>query len=204
LIWQSPADPVETRPAEWNGAASQGSGAVWSRCFSASRCASSSFLSANLAPQYCAPGSDETLWGYFHDKETEFWNRRNRLVTPVLVFDQFEEIFTLGHGVGSAEAVLDELAALLENRPPESVRSALDGLRRRMPSIMENRMRLTRMDGRQARDAILVSSSHLVAPGVAEKVIGFVAASRGRTEGEAIGEAELSAALEFEPQRLFG
>jgi len=31
------------RPAEWNGAASLGSGAVWSRCFSASRCASSSF-----------------------------------------------------------------------------------------------------------------------------------------------------------------
>src|SRR5690242_11987825 len=51
-MWQSPADPDEMRPAEWNGAASQGSGAVWSRCFSVSRCASSSFLSVNLAPQY--------------------------------------------------------------------------------------------------------------------------------------------------------
>ena len=39
-------------PQNGNGAASQGSGTVWSRCFSASRCASSSFLSANLAPQY--------------------------------------------------------------------------------------------------------------------------------------------------------
>ena len=113
------------------------------------------------------PRPKETLWGYFHDKETEFWSHRNRLITPVLVFDQFEEIFTLGQGAASAEA-LDELAALIENRPPESLRSALDddpdaarrydfakesckvilalredflpdleGLRRRMPSIME-------------------------------------------------------------------
>ena len=42
---------IEMRPAEWNGTASQGSDAVWSRRFSASRCASSSFLSADLAPQ---------------------------------------------------------------------------------------------------------------------------------------------------------
>jgi len=71
------------------------------------------------------PPPDETLWGYFHDKETEFWSRRNRLITPVLVLDQFEEICTLGQGVASAEA-LDELAALIENRSPESLRQALD------------------------------------------------------------------------------
>jgi tetratricopeptide (TPR) repeat protein len=178
------------------------------------------------------PPPDETLWGYFHDKETEFWSRRNRLITPVLVIDQFEEIFTLGQGASTSEAVLEELAALIENHPPDSLRRALDddpeaaprydfakdscrvilalredflpdleGLRRRMPSIMENRMRLTRMDGRQARDAILASGGHLVAPGVAEKVIAFVAASRGRTEGETVGEQEL-AGLEIEPALL--
>src|SRR6516162_11726205 len=177
------------------------------------------------------PRPKETLWGYFHDKETEFWSRRNRLVTPVLVFDQFEEIFTLGQGAASAET-LDELAALIESRPPDGVRRALDddpdaatrydfakesckvilalredflpdleGLRRRIPSIMDNRMRLTRMDGRQARDVILASGSHLMAPGVAEKVIAFVAASRGRSEGETVGEREL-AALEIEPALL--
>ena len=192
-------------------------------------------LTTNLAEYSVegrAPRCDETLWAYFHDKETEFWNRRNRLITPVLVLDQFEEIFTLGHGGASAEAVLDELAALIENHPPASVRSALDddpeaarrydfaretcnlilalredflpdleGLRRRMPSIVENRMRLTRMDGRQARDVILASGSHLVAPGVAEEVIAFVAASRGRAEGETVGEADL-AGLEIEPALL--
>jgi hypothetical protein len=178
------------------------------------------------------PRPDQTLWGYFHDKETEFWSRRNRLTTPALVFDQFEEIFTLGHGAASASTVLDELAALIENHPPASVREALDddpeaarrydfakesckvilalredflpdleGLRRRMPSIIENRMRLTRMDGRQARDAILASGSRLVAPAVAEKVIAFVAASRGRSEEETVGEVEL-AGLEIEPALL--
>ena len=177
------------------------------------------------------PRPDETLWGYFHDKETEFWSRRNRLVTPVLVFDQFEEIFTLGQGAASAET-LDELAALIESRPPDGVRRALDddseaatrydfakesckvilalredflpdleGLRRRIPSIMDNRMRLTRMDGRQARDAILASGAHLVAPGMAEKVIAFVAASRGRADEEVVGETEL-AGLEIEPALL--
>ena len=178
------------------------------------------------------PRPDETLWGYFHDKATEFWSHRNRLVIPVLVFDQFEEIFTVGHGAATAGAVLDELAGLIENHPPASVRAALDdnpeaargydfakesckvilalredflpdleGLRRRLPSIMENRMRLTRMDGRQARDAILASGSHLVAPGVAEKVIVFVAASRGRSERETLDETELSG-LEIEPALL--
>jgi hypothetical protein len=192
-------------------------------------------LAANLAEHGVegrAPASDETLWAYFHDKETEFWSRRNRLVTPVLIFDQFEEIFTLGHGTAASEVVLEELAALVENRPPLSVRLALEddpeaarrcdfgkdscrvvqalredflpdleGLRRRMPSIMDNRMRLTRMNGRQARDAIIASGGHLMAPGVAEKVIAFVAASRGRTEGETVGEQEL-AALEIEPALL--
>jgi tetratricopeptide (TPR) repeat protein len=178
-----------------------------------------------------APRPVETLWGYFHDKETEFWSRRNRLITPVLVFDQFEEIFTLGQGVASAET-LDDLAALIENRPAESLRRALDddpeaatrydfakdnckvilalredflpeleGLRRRMPSIMDNRMRLTRMDGRQARDAILASGGRLMAPGVAERVIAFVAASRGRAEEEPVGDTEL-AKLEIEPALL--
>jgi hypothetical protein len=178
------------------------------------------------------PRSDETLWEYFHDKETEFWSRRNRLVTPVLVLDQFEEIFTLGHGVPSVDVVIDELVALVENRPPGSVRAAfeddpeaarrydfakescklvfalredflpdLEGLRRRMPSIVENRMRLTRMDGRQARDAILASGSHLVGPGVTEKVIAFVAASHSHSAGEAVDEAEL-AGLEIEPALL--
>ncbi len=32
----------------------------------------------------------ETLWEYFHRQDADFWSARNRLITPVLVFDQFE------------------------------------------------------------------------------------------------------------------
>ena len=42
------------------------------------------------------PSDAETLWEYFHRTEAEFWNERNRPVTPVLAFDQFEEAFTRG------------------------------------------------------------------------------------------------------------
>jgi hypothetical protein len=38
----------------------------------------------------------ETLWEYLHRARLEFWTPQNRLVRPVFVFDQFEELFTLG------------------------------------------------------------------------------------------------------------
>jgi hypothetical protein len=41
-------------------------------------------------------GPDQTLWEYFHRKDVDIWSAKNRLLTPVLAFDQFEEIFTLG------------------------------------------------------------------------------------------------------------
>src|SRR5579862_318404 len=72
------------------------------------------------------PTPAESLWGFFHDKSTEFWSRRNRLVTPVFVLDQFEEIFTLGHGTPAAAEFASELAALIENRPPDRVRDAIE------------------------------------------------------------------------------
>jgi WD40 repeat protein len=73
-----------------------------------------------------APRSSETLWELFHRQGAEFWNARNRLVTPLLVFDQFEEIFTLGREDAETGALLNEIAALSEGAPPESVRTRLD------------------------------------------------------------------------------
>jgi tetratricopeptide (TPR) repeat protein len=179
-----------------------------------------------------SPPADGSLWSFFHDKSTEFWSRRNRLITPVLVLDQFEEIFTLGHGTPAAAAVASELSALIENRPPDVVRDALDGdpdsatrydfaketckivltlredflpdlegLQQQIPSIAINRMRLTRMNGQQARDVILRSGGHLVGEGVADQIIGFVAASRERPTA-ASAEARDLAGLDIEPALL--
>jgi len=74
--------------------------------------------------------ADDTLWRYLHRVNADFWDARNRPVVPLLVFDQFEEIFTLGQADGvrrkAVENFLDQLADLAEGRPPAQLRSRLD------------------------------------------------------------------------------
>jgi tetratricopeptide (TPR) repeat protein len=76
------------------------------------------------------PGPDETLWEYFHRHDVDLWGARNRLIRPVIAFDQFEEIFTLGQRSEKAIARVAGLAAdlesLLEHRAPDSVRARLE------------------------------------------------------------------------------
>src|SRR5437660_343758 len=73
-----------------------------------------------------APLPGETLWEYFHRESNHFWSPRNDIVTPFLVFDQFEECFTLGRETSGRErrgaAFITELADLVENRPPAALR----------------------------------------------------------------------------------
>jgi WD40 repeat protein len=72
----------------------------------------------------------ETLWESFHRQQAEFWNVRNRRVTPLLVFDQFEELLTLGRRSATRareiEELLDELVDLAEGSVPASVRARLE------------------------------------------------------------------------------
>jgi formylglycine-generating enzyme required for sulfatase activity len=76
------------------------------------------------------PHPKETLWEYFHRAEAEFWSERHRIVIPVLVFDQFEEVFTLGardrSRAHATNAFLLELADLVEARPPLQLRARLE------------------------------------------------------------------------------
>ena len=80
--------------------------------------------------QASPPALQEGLWSYFHRRDAEFWSVRNRPVTPVIVLDQFEEIFTLGQdgdaSTARAAAFLAELADLVENRPPAAVKQTLE------------------------------------------------------------------------------
>lgn len=67
------------------------------------------------------PSAETTLWEYFHREQ--LW----KSVTPILIFDQFEEIFTLGkksHRFGTKElaAFWEELADLIENSIPEKLK----------------------------------------------------------------------------------
>ena len=65
--------------------------------------------------------SAETLWEYFHSEQ--LW----KSVTPILIFDQFEEIFTLAKksnrfGNKQLAAFWEELADLIENSVPEKLK----------------------------------------------------------------------------------
>ncbi|HET7502286.1 MAG TPA: hypothetical protein VFK02_14810 [Kofleriaceae bacterium] len=62
------------------------------------------------------PGHGVSLWRYFVN--TPLWSRRNRLLVPLLAFDQFEEMFTIGRGFASqALDLIQDLSELIERRP---------------------------------------------------------------------------------------
>ena len=76
------------------------------------------------------PAEAESLWEYFHSSDVDFWDSENRLITLVLVFDQFEERFTLGRQWpetdARAEVFLTELSQLVENRPPPLLKTKFE------------------------------------------------------------------------------
>lgn len=68
------------------------------------------------------PGPGEALWEYLHRTGQKFWTTKNRLVRPLFVFDQFEELFTLGRAVPAEVAAFrEDLADLAENRIPAAL-----------------------------------------------------------------------------------
>lgn len=68
------------------------------------------------------PGERETLWERM--KRLEF-DLDGLPATPVLVFDQFEEVFTLGHSESSRRRFLAELADLANGAMPDVIRTSL-------------------------------------------------------------------------------
>ena len=80
------------------------------------------------------PRDDESLWEYLHRKVSGLRSPTKDRVAPVLVFDQFEEIFTLGRNEARQairQAFLSDLADCVENRLPEHVHKEMN---RKQPS----------------------------------------------------------------------
>ena len=152
----------------------------------------------------------ESLWEFLHHRDDMLRDAEGRTLTPLLIFDQFEEIFTLAQsddfGRERAARFIDDLADLVENRLPKALEARLDadesvadrfdfsradyrilialredylahleGLKGAMPSITQNRMRLARMTGAQALDAVVKPGGKLVSQEVAESIVRFVA-----------------------------
>jgi hypothetical protein len=167
----------------------------------------------------------ESLWEFLHHRDDVLRDESGATLIPLLIFDQFEEIFTLAQsddfGRARAARFIDELADLVENRPPKSLEAKFDddesgaerfdfarsdyrvlialredylapleGLKKAMPSISQNRLRLARMTGTQALAAVMQPGKRLVTEEVAAAIVRFVA-----------GGAELANA-EVEPSLL--
>jgi hypothetical protein len=166
-------------------------------------------------------GVTPTLWDFFH--QTDFWGPRNDRLTPLLIFDQFEEAFTIGKDQRRASGFLEQLADLAENRVPLSVEqrvkqsgeritidtanptykivlslredfvSRLDQLRPILPAIMRSRMALLPLDGGRALQVILNSGRRWVSEAVAQEIVAALAGEPGAA-GSAVGQAEIEPA----------
>ena len=127
------------------------------------------------------PGKTLTLWHYF--KTVEFWSKDDVLMTPVLVLDQFEELFTLYREEEHRKVrqkFIAQFADLARGRMPEilvdpqnswegspappmvkiliSIREDflgdLEELSSEIPDILHNRFRLKKLTREQAKRAI--------------------------------------------------
>ncbi len=84
------------------------------------------------------PAPGDSLWGYLHRRDVEWWSARNHPVRLVFVLDQFEEIFTLGQSSANQRArsteAIDVLQELTTARPGAAQRSAFEG----RPELVES------------------------------------------------------------------
>ena len=72
----------------------------------------------------------ESLWEFLHHRDDVLRDAAGAALIPLLIFDQFEELFTLAQsdefGRARAGRFVEELADLVENRPPKAFEARLD------------------------------------------------------------------------------
>src|SRR5882757_1354381 len=72
----------------------------------------------------------ESLWEFLHHRDDVLRDESGKTLIPLLIFDQFEEIFTLAQsddfGRARAMTFIADLADLVENRPPHAVEVKLE------------------------------------------------------------------------------
>jgi tetratricopeptide (TPR) repeat protein len=72
----------------------------------------------------------ESLWEFLHHRDDVLLDEAGKPLIPLLIFDQFEEIFTLAQtdeaGRARAARFIEDLADLVENRPPRELEAKLE------------------------------------------------------------------------------
>ena len=169
---------------------------------------------AHHAADYKKREPGEPLWEYLHRDRLDIWTRDNFPLVPILVFDQFEEMFS--HRAGDSERarkIRNDLAGLIENRIPtrfasedaKSERSRLDLLalnyrvilsfredwlpelkswEREVPSLLRNYLRLEPMTRPCAIEAVEEAGRTVLADGVAPSIVDFVGRMNEETSGD--------------------
>jgi tetratricopeptide (TPR) repeat protein len=91
------------------------------------------FRATSDSGQWSQPGvalHDESLWEFLHHRDDVLRDASGTTLTPLLIFDQFEEIFTLAQsddfGRARAARFIAELADLVENRPPAALETLFE------------------------------------------------------------------------------
>ncbi len=77
-----------------------------------------------------------SLWEYFHGNQ--FWDSSNYPVIPVIVLDQFEELFTLSSNQDRIDDFFEQLSDLCDAKMPEKVKETLNSKGIRSPYIERN------------------------------------------------------------------
>jgi hypothetical protein len=72
----------------------------------------------------------ESLWEFLHHRDDVLQDESGKTLIPLLIFDQFEEIFTLAQsddfGRARAARFIADLSDLVENRPPRELEQRLE------------------------------------------------------------------------------
>ena len=72
----------------------------------------------------------ESLWEFLHHRDDVLRDEQGQTLIPLLIFDQFEEIFTLAQtddfGRARASRFIADLSDLVENRPPKALEARLE------------------------------------------------------------------------------
>jgi tetratricopeptide (TPR) repeat protein len=91
------------------------------------------FKATAAAGYWTRPGSaleGESLWEFMHHRGDLLRDTNGQMLVPLLIFDQFEEVFTLAQAddVGKLRAreFLQQLADLVENRPPAALEARIE------------------------------------------------------------------------------
>ena len=91
------------------------------------------FRATEAAGHWTRPGTaieGESLWEFLHHRGDLLRDADGHPLIPLLIFDQFEEIFTLGQaddaGKLHAKRFLDDLSDLVENRAPAELEARLE------------------------------------------------------------------------------